>query len=126
MVLLRHFWPERLYSPYQSLLKLRQTSTVRDYYIDQFVMHARPLRAQAPELLIDLFLNGLKLEVSEECRLFTFQTVDELMELAQKVENQHCGLLLAVVWVRQLHRTSLLTSQYSHWLQRVWQAWVWG
>ncbi|XP_072081020.1 uncharacterized protein [Arachis hypogaea] len=62
--LLRHFQPERLQSPYQALLKLKQTNSVRDY-VDQFVLHARPLRGIAPELLMDLFLNGLKPEKVE-------------------------------------------------------------
>ncbi|XP_016191925.1 uncharacterized protein K02A2.6-like [Arachis ipaensis] len=89
--LLRHFQPERLQSPYQALLKLKQTNSVRGY-VDQFVLHARPLRGIAPELLMDLFLNGLKPEVGEECKLFPYQSVDELMELAQKVENRNAAL----------------------------------
>ncbi|XP_057740470.1 uncharacterized protein LOC130957636 [Arachis stenosperma] len=91
VALLRHFQLERLQSPYQALLKLKQMDLVWDY-IDQFVLHTWPLHGIAPELLKDLFLNGLKLEVEKECKLFPYQSVDELIELAQKVENQNATL----------------------------------
>ncbi|MED6211881.1 hypothetical protein PIB30_116629 [Stylosanthes scabra] len=89
--LLRHFQPDRLQNPNQLLLRLRQTGSVREF-IDQFLLHARHLRGTAPDLLTDLFLNGLKLEISEECKLFEYRSVDELMELAQKIENRNAGL----------------------------------
>ncbi|MED6195518.1 hypothetical protein PIB30_038653 [Stylosanthes scabra] len=41
---------------------------------------------------MDLFLNGLKLEISEECKLFEYRSIDELMELAQKIENRNAAL----------------------------------
>ena len=50
-------------------------------------MYSRPLEITERRYLLGLFLNGLKEEVTMELKLQSFDSLDELMDLAEKAES---------------------------------------
>jgi len=88
---LRRFQPEHLQNPYELLLQLKQEKSMREYK-DNFEMYASPLRIVDRQFLIGIFLNGLKTEVSVECKLLPFHSLEYLMNLAEKVEGKNATL----------------------------------
>jgi len=55
-------------------------------------MYASPLRIVDFQFIIGIFLNGLKTEVSAECKLLPFHSLEDLMNLAKKVEGKNATL----------------------------------
>ena len=70
---------------YSSLLALRQQGTVCEYK-HQFEMLSSPLGLER-RYLKGLFLSGLKEEVSAELELHSYNSIDDMMELAERIGN---------------------------------------
>lgn len=55
-------------SPFESLLSLKQSHSINEF-VSQFERHAGALKGLDEEHLMDVFLNGLREEVSAELKL---------------------------------------------------------
>ena len=84
----KRFQPEVAWDPYSALLALKQEGTVREYR-DKFEALSRPLRIEERKYLHSLFLNGLKEEVRAEVRIHRYNTLDEMIDLAEVVDERN-------------------------------------
>lgn len=66
--LIQRFQPATMRSPFESLLSLKQSHSINEF-VSQFERHAGALKGLDEEHLMDVFLNGLRKEVSAELKL---------------------------------------------------------
>ncbi|KAI5412334.1 hypothetical protein KIW84_057130 [Lathyrus oleraceus] len=72
----------------KALACLKQTGTVEEYR-EQFEMCTGPLKCTEPSYLKGIFLNGLKDIIREELKLHPVETLSELMDYAQRVDEKN-------------------------------------
>lgn len=70
------------------MLSLKQTGIVEEYR-EQFEMYTGPLKCTEPSYLKGIFLNGLKDIIREELKLHPVETLYELMDYAQRVDEKN-------------------------------------
>ena len=75
-------------SPFELLLNLKQTGSVEEYR-EQFELYAGPLKCTEPSYLKGIFLNGLKDIIRAELKLYPVETLSELMDYAQRVDEKN-------------------------------------
>ena len=85
---IKRFQLELVQNPFKTLLRIRQAGSIKDFQ-DKFEMYSSLLKVTERRYLLALFLNGLKDEVSAKLKLQSFHTLDELMDLAELVENRN-------------------------------------
>ena len=85
---IKRFQLELVQNPFETLLGIRQAGSIKDFQ-DKFEMYSSLLKVTERRYLLALFLNGLKDEVSAKLKLQSFHTLDELMDLAELVENRN-------------------------------------
>ena len=83
--LLRRFQPGAAQNPLGPLLDVKQTGSVMQYRRD-FELVARSKRNMDPEILMGIFMNGLKREVRAEMRMDEFRNLSEMMDRALELE----------------------------------------
>lgn len=81
MFILRQFRTVSGGSLYEQWLATAQTTTVEEYQ-NKFKETAAPLDKVSEEMLMGLFLNGLKDEISAELRLLSPLSLEQAMEMA--------------------------------------------
>ena len=87
-VVIQRFQPSMNQSPYELLLNLKHEGTVEEYW-EKFELYAGPLRGTEPEYLKGIFLNGLKEVVRAELKLHPVNTLPELMDYAQRIDEKN-------------------------------------
>ncbi|KAH1265539.1 hypothetical protein GmHk_01G001225 [Glycine max] len=87
-VVIQWFQPSMNQSPYELLLSLKHEGTVEEYR-EKFELYAGPLRGTKPEYLKGIFFNGLKEVVRAELKLHPVNTLPELMDYAQRIEEKN-------------------------------------
>eukprot|EP00256_Glycine_max_P042597 XP_006593215.1 uncharacterized protein LOC102668698 [Glycine max] len=85
---IQRFQPSMNQSPYKLLLSLKHEGTVEEYR-EKFELYAGPLRGTELEYLKGIFLNGLKEVVRAELKLDPVNTLPELMDYAQWIEEKN-------------------------------------
>ena len=84
----KRFQPEVAWDPYSALLALKQEGTVREYR-DRFEALSRPQKIEERKYLRSLFLNGLKEEVRAEVKIHKYDTLDEMIDLAEVIDDRN-------------------------------------
>ena len=74
--------------PFLLLLRLKLEGTVREYR-EKFEGLAREMELADRRYLRNMFLNGLKEEVSVELNLHSFESLKEMMTMAEKVDERN-------------------------------------
>ncbi|XP_031288075.1 uncharacterized protein LOC116146774 [Pistacia vera] len=82
------FWPSFQGSAHEALVALKQNSTVTEYRED-FESHTAPVKDLGKELLMGVFVNGLKEEIRAELRLLRPKSLEDLIEQAHRVEEKN-------------------------------------
>jgi hypothetical protein len=85
---IQRFQPSMLHSPFELLLNLKQTGTVKEY-IEQFELYASPLKYTEPAYLKVIFLNGLKEGIRAELKLHPLEGLSEMMDYAQRIDGKN-------------------------------------
>ena len=76
---------------YEALISLRQESTVAEFR-EKFELLSSPLREADEEFLVGAFSNGLAEEIRAEVRMVKPNSLVQLMDLAQKIEEKNWAL----------------------------------
>lgn len=83
----RRFQPEMVENPFELLLSLKQTGSVREYR-EKFEVYSGPLRISERRYLLGVFLNGLKRNIRAETKLHRPETLAEMFMVAEMVEKR--------------------------------------
>ena len=75
-------------SPYELLLSLKHEGTVEEYR-EMLELYGGPLRGTKPEYLKGIFLNELKEVVRAELKLHPVNSLPELMDYAQRIDEKN-------------------------------------
>ena len=86
-VVIQRFQPSMNQSPYELLVSLKLEGTVEEYR-KKFELYAGPLRGIKFEYLKGIFLNGLKEVVRAELKLHPVNSLPELMDYAQRIDEK--------------------------------------
>ncbi|KAF7802354.1 Retrotransposable element Tf2 [Senna tora] len=86
--LLRRFHQSQLGNGYEMLMALKQIGSVAEYR-EKFELLSAPLKDAPEDMLIGVFLNGLKEDVRAELRMSRAQNLLEVLDLAHKVEDRN-------------------------------------
>lgn len=86
--IIRRFEPSILQNPSESLPSLKQMGTVEEYR-EQFELYAGPLVWAEREHLKAIFLNGLKDVVKAELKLHPVNSLPEMMDYAQRIDEKN-------------------------------------
>ncbi|KAJ1385824.1 Retrotransposon gag domain [Sesbania bispinosa] len=86
--IIRRFQPSMTQNPYELLLGLKQSSSVEDYR-EKFELYAGPLKGTDPDYLKGIFLNGLKDVIKAELKLYKVESLPELMDYAQRIDEKN-------------------------------------
>ncbi|XP_031276149.1 uncharacterized protein LOC116134605 [Pistacia vera] len=86
--LIARFRPSFQGSAHEALVALKQNSTVTEYRED-FESHTTPLKDLGEELLMGVFINGLKEEIRAELRLLRPNSLQDVIEQAHRVEEKN-------------------------------------
>ncbi|XP_057444004.1 uncharacterized protein LOC130736175 [Lotus japonicus] len=78
-------------SPFAALLALKQDGTVEEF-VEQFERFAGMLRGVDEEHYMDIFINGLKEEVSAEIKLYEPGTLAKMVKKALMVEQKNLAV----------------------------------
>ncbi|KAF7812804.1 Retrotransposable element Tf2 [Senna tora] len=89
--LLRRFHQSQLGNGYEMLMALKQTGSAAEYR-EKFELLSAPLKDAPEDMLISVFLNGLKEDVRAELRMSRAQNLLEVLDLAHKVEDRNMVL----------------------------------
>ncbi|XP_024024005.1 uncharacterized protein LOC112092314 [Morus notabilis] len=89
---------------YESLIALRQESTVADLW-EKFELLSSPLREADEEFLVGAFSNGLAEEIRAEVRMVKPVSLIQLMDLAQNIEEKNWALERA--YMKRTYRPNL-------------------
>lgn len=87
----RRFCPALLNNPLGPLLSLKQEGTVMEFR-EKFELHMAPLNREERVMLESIFLNGLKIEIQAELKLYEFEDLGDLMDRALLIEEKHDAL----------------------------------
>lgn len=100
---------------YDLLLALKQEGTVKEYQ-KLLKKYVAPLQISKWQYLKGIFLNGLEEEVRVESKLHHVETLTELMDLVELVDNRNQVLLkrgwVNVAGLRNFSRDSLFNKSY--------------
>ncbi|XP_031271166.1 uncharacterized protein LOC116129586 [Pistacia vera] len=105
LALLQRFNGSQELNPYESLMAMKQTGSVVDFR-RQFEAVAALLVGEKEEILQAAFINGLKTEIRAEVRLAQPNSLIQIIELAQRIEEKNQALEEAQVGVNRVSRTS--------------------
>lgn len=75
-------------NPYESLLDLKQSGSIKTYR-NEFELLAVPLHIADQEYLQGIFISGLKKNIQAELKMHQVASLQELMNLAQFVEEKN-------------------------------------
>ncbi|XP_031263269.1 uncharacterized protein LOC116121451 [Pistacia vera] len=100
--LIERFRPSLKGSACEALIALKQEGTVTEYR-EQFEAYSAPLTEVGEEVLVGSFINGLKEEIKAELRLSKPNQLNEVMDLAYRVEEKN--------WVLERARGKMGKSQ---------------
>ncbi|KAG5596542.1 hypothetical protein H5410_037774 [Solanum commersonii] len=89
--LLNRFHHSQKINQYDVLIGLKQVSTVT-VFREEFEKVSASMKEASDGMLSGVFLNGLKEEIRAEVMLLQAQTLREIMEMAQKVEDRNSVL----------------------------------
>ena len=84
----QRFQASNLGNPFQALLALEQEETVQEF-IGQFEKHVGMVKGLEEPFLVEVFLKGLKEEISTEVRLHEPKNLMESMVKARRVEDKN-------------------------------------
>nr|KYP41567.1 Retrotransposable element Tf2 [Cajanus cajan] len=87
-VVIRRFQPTMVDNPFELLLSLKQTGSVEEYR-EKFELYAGPLKSAKPAYLKGIFLNGLKELIKAELKLHPTESLADLMDCAQRVDEKN-------------------------------------
>lgn len=85
---IQQFQPSMNQSPYELLLSLKHEGTVAEYR-EKFELYAGPLRGTEPEYLKGIFQNGLKEVARAELKLHPINSLPELMDYVQWIDEKN-------------------------------------
>lgn len=117
--ILKRFLADQDRSPYEELLSLRQTESVREYR-RRFEMLSAAVEGVTEETLTTLFMNGLADDVRTEVRMFSPETLEAMMERALQVEEKNrvidakMGLRPGVRFARPYPRAQFSSPMQSY------------
>ena len=86
--LINRFQPGVAQNPYGPLLQVRQTSIVMQY-LREFEIVAGARRHIDPEMLMCIFLNGLKKEIRAEMKVGAFPSLNAMMDRTLELETRN-------------------------------------
>ena len=86
--IIKRFQPGVAQNPYGPLLQVRQTGTVMQYR-REFEVVAGAKRHIDPEMLMCIFLNGLKKEIRAEMKVGAFPSLNAMMDRALELETRN-------------------------------------
>lgn len=82
-----HFGPTECEDFDEALSRVKQTGSLRDYQ-KEFERLGNRLHGWTQQALVGTFMGGLKLEISEEIRMFRPKTLNEAISLARMKDEQ--------------------------------------
>ncbi|KAK8559995.1 hypothetical protein V6N12_012804 [Hibiscus sabdariffa] len=91
VAILHRFTPSQLGNLYEVLLGLQQTGSIAQYREDFELLYA-PLKDAADEVLIGIFINGLRDEIKAELRLSKLGSLAQIMDHNQRIEEKNWAL----------------------------------
>ena len=86
--MVKWFQPEMAWDPYSTMLALKHEGKVYQYR-DWFESLSRPLKIEERKYLCSLFLNSLKEEVRAEVKIHKYDTLDEMIDLAEVIDDRN-------------------------------------
>ena len=86
--LLRRFQPAEMADPFSLLLRVRQEGTVREYR-EKFESLAGAVELADRRYLRIMFLNGLREEITAELSLHSFDSLKDMMTMAERVDERN-------------------------------------
>ncbi|KAK9028932.1 hypothetical protein V6N11_026066 [Hibiscus sabdariffa] len=91
VAILHRFTPSQQGNLYEVLLGLQQTGSIAQYRED-FELLSAPLKDTADEVLIGIFINGLREEIKAELRLSKLGSLAQIMDQSQRIEEKNWAL----------------------------------
>nr|XP_016495663.1 PREDICTED: uncharacterized protein LOC107814725 isoform X3 [Nicotiana tabacum] len=91
VAILQRFTPSQLGNLYEVLIGLQQTGSVAQYRED-FELLSAPLKDADDEVLMGIFINGLREEIKAELRLSKLGTLTQIMDQSQRIEEKNWAI----------------------------------